>query len=117
MLLEKIGEPESALKKRDDLSSGRPPFVAIGDRSPVPSYYPHGQSDWEEPDEYRDYKASDSAIENKATNPLRSLYHPNTKTDEKIDSDAIHRLARRFSLFSSVDSPDRKLPPIGRVSF
>ena len=117
MLLEKIRKPEGTLKEGDDLCSWSPPLIAIRNWRPVLADDAESQSDWEKSDKYRDYKASDSATENKATNEPRSLYRPNTKTHKKIGSDATHRLPRRLSLSSSVDSPDRKLPPITPVSF
>lgn len=61
VLLEKIGELECAVKKRNDLSSRSPPLVAVGHGGPVPPYYSHSQSDWGKPDEYLDQKASDFA--------------------------------------------------------
>jgi hypothetical protein len=78
------------MKKRNDLSSRSPPLIAVGNRHPVPSHDAHRQSDWEKPDKYWYYSASDFAAKNKAANEPRPLHGPMTEADERIGSDATH---------------------------
>jgi hypothetical protein len=90
VLLKEVSKTEGATKKRKDLSSRSPPFITVGNRRPVPSRYPHSQSDWEKPHEQRDYTAFESTAKNKTTKELQPQHRPMTEADERIGSDATH---------------------------
>jgi hypothetical protein len=102
MLLEEIGEPQRAMKKRDDLSSWSPPVVGVRNRGPIPPHYPLSQSDWEKPYENRDCEAPDFAAENKTTNQLRVLNHPATEARGQVGSDSTHM--QRFEICGMMEA-------------
>src|SRR5689334_824589 len=97
MLLEEIGKPQSAVKKRDNLSSWSPPIVGIWNRSPILPHYPLSQTDGEKPYEKRDCDTCNVAAENTAINQLPALNHPATDASGKVGFNKTHVQRLKFA--------------------